>query len=629
MSGRAYFGTLDSRLAGPSFGAFTTTINNLICHGGLGGRHGRTTTPPNMAQPFPYTYYACDCFDSNTTTAKRASQAVAEADEDEDGSTFDPRNPRSNYALYPLEHLLYCEDCQQIRCPRCVIEETLNWYCPSCLFEVPSSVVKSDGNRCTRNCFNCPVCVSPLTVNSLENPDAPSATGGPYILACPYCHWSTVETGIEFDKHTGVHGQLARIANGGKPLPTQKERDKDRERRKELMARQRDSHNMLSPSTESTTSDADRFSSPPSRDDLFSNLAAFYKSQIDAQTPTNPFSTQDLNFSSPSAYSRIMNLYSSTSAKKQKRAKPTPMREAVSELEGLSLYDAGADAAAVERIKRDGWGCTLSQTQKLAQTDPHVHFDNELRPVPTLLCTKRSKRCRSCRHILSKPESKITSTRYKIKILALSHIPRLSIRHLPNNNFSSSVGPTPPSVPSAPAPFNYSGMRSGIATHFLLQLSNPLFDNIRVTLATPSTTPGKVQSRVTILCPQFEVGANTDVWDDALSTSVPSASRGSAADGQIEAGKIWDRGRNWTSVVIEVIPGFLQPIPAIGQAQSEGDDLDEDDDLLEIPIFVRLEFETEANAEERGLGDSRGSKGEKERREEAFWTVVGAGRIVI
>jgi dynactin-4 len=228
---------------------------------------------------------------------------------------------------------------------------------------------------------------------------------------------------------------------------------------------------------------------------------------------------------------------------------------------------------------------------------------------------------------LSKPESKITSTRYKIKILALSHIPRLSIRALPNNNFSSSVGPTPPSASTAQTPFNYSGLRSGIATHFLLQLSNPLFDSIRVTLATPSTTPGKMQSRVTILCPQFEVGANTDVWDDALSTSVPAASRGSAADGQIEAGKIWDRGRNWTSVVIEVIPGFSQPIGGIGQAQSEPEELDEDDDLLEIPIFVRLEFETEANAEERGLGDSRGAKGEKERREEAFWTVVGAGRI--
>lgn len=99
-----------------------------------------------MAQPFPYTYYSCDCYDSKVgpTSGKRASLVP---NDDEDERTFDPRNPRSNYSLYPLEHLLYCEDCRQIRCPRCVIEETLNWFCPSCLFEVPSSTVKSEGNR--------------------------------------------------------------------------------------------------------------------------------------------------------------------------------------------------------------------------------------------------------------------------------------------------------------------------------------------------------------------------------------------------------------------------------------------------------------------------------------------------
>lgn len=100
-----------------------------------------------MSQSFPYTYYSCDCYDTNATTAaaKRTSQPPTAEDEDE--RTFDPRSPRANYSLYPLEHLLYCEDCQQIRCPRCVIEETLNWFCPSCLFEVPSSVIKTDGNR--------------------------------------------------------------------------------------------------------------------------------------------------------------------------------------------------------------------------------------------------------------------------------------------------------------------------------------------------------------------------------------------------------------------------------------------------------------------------------------------------
>ncbi|KAF2845890.1 dynactin-like protein Arp1 p62 subunit RO2 [Plenodomus tracheiphilus IPT5] len=572
-----------------------------------------------MAQAFPYTYYACDCFDSNVVTAaKRASQLLAVAEEDE--RTFDPQGLRSNYALYPLEHLLYCEDCQQIRCPRCVMEETLNWYCPNCLFEVPSSVVKSDGNRCTRNCFNCPVCISPLIVNVLDNPEAPPGAGDRHILACPYCHWSTLETGIEFEKHTGVYAQIARIANGGKPIPTQKERDKERERRKDHEAKSRETR-VLSPPADEPIAATSGSLDPPTRDDLFSNLSAFYKSQLEAQAPSNSlFAAGDVNFSSPSAYTRIMNLYSTTTAKKQKRSKPTPMREAASELEGLSIHDPASDIASIERIKRDGWTATLSPTQKREQINPHVQFEDELRPVPTLLCTRRTKRCRSCRQIVAKPESKITSTRYKIKILALSHIPRISIRALP----ITSTGL--PSTSTQSSPVNYNALRSGVATHFLLTLSNPLFDPIRVTLATSSRTPGRVQSRVTILCPQFDVGKNTDVWDDALSSTVAPERRGSLlnADGQIEAGKVWDKGRNWTTVAIEVVPGFLRSTTGFGAADEE---FDEDDDLLEISIFVRLEFEADVTADERGLGDSRGSKGEKERREEAFWTVVGAGRI--
>ena len=554
-----------------------------------------------MAQAFPYTYYACDCFDSTNARLVR--------DVDEEEITFDPRSPRANYQLYPLEHLLYCEDCQHIRCPRCVLEETLNWYCPSCLFEVPSSVVKSDGNRCNRSCFSCPQCTAPMHTYSL---DSTGDGGPPFILECQCCQWSSVEIGIEFDRGQGISTQLARIANGGKPLPTAKERDKERERRKDLDARRRDGRELLSPSTDSTTTHDQDDDAPPTHDDLFSNLSAFYKSQVDSHTSASPFSSHDINFSSPSAYARIMERYSAPGSKKKQRPKPAPMREAASALEGLRLHDPSNDAQAIERIKKDGWGVTLSPAQKHAQINPNIRLADELRPLATLLCTKRSKRCRSCRQILTKPEAKITSTRYKIKLLALNHIPRLTIRTINTNVL--------PSVPNAPSTsIDYNSLKPGVPAHFLLHLSNPLFDPIKVTLATPSTTPGKVQNRVTILCPDFEVGANTDIWDDALS-SYPPAKRGSLlSDGppQIEAGKVWDRGRNWTSVAVEIVPGFLDA--------PEG--LEEDDDVLEIPIFVRIEYEADVGADERGLGDSRGSKGEKEKREEAFWTVVGLGRV--
>lgn len=107
-----------------------------------------------MAAAFPYTYIACPCTSltssaASSTTQKRSSRQLSANDsaEDKDDTTFNPHDPRANFSLYPYDHLLYCDECHQIRCPRCCSEEIVNWYCPSCLFEVPSSVVKTDGNR--------------------------------------------------------------------------------------------------------------------------------------------------------------------------------------------------------------------------------------------------------------------------------------------------------------------------------------------------------------------------------------------------------------------------------------------------------------------------------------------------
>lgn len=95
-----------------------------------------------MSLSTPYTYIQCPCSDQTVLSSRNAL-----SDPEEDERTFDPKAPRSNYSLYPLEYLLYCEDCQQIRCPRCVTEESVTYYCPNCLFEVPSSNLRSEGNR--------------------------------------------------------------------------------------------------------------------------------------------------------------------------------------------------------------------------------------------------------------------------------------------------------------------------------------------------------------------------------------------------------------------------------------------------------------------------------------------------
>ena len=167
------------------------------------------------------------------------------------------------------------------------------------------------------------------------------------------------------------------------------------------------------------------------------------------------------------------------------------------------------------------------------------------------------------------------------------------------------------------------------ATQFLLTLKNPLFGSpIKVTLATPTHTPGSFSHKVTILCPQFDIGANTDVWVEALGggeadlkPSSKALSTGNLINARsenevtrvAEAGKVWDKGRNWATVVVEVVCAAVDE-----KAKGE-----EDEDLLEIPIFVRVEYEVDVEKDEGGGGE----KGAREKRELAYWTVLGVGKV--
>lgn len=58
-----------------------------------------------------------------------------------------PHLPSSSYSFHPLHNLFFCEECDAIRCNRCVLLEVSGYYCPNCLFEVPSASVRAEKNR--------------------------------------------------------------------------------------------------------------------------------------------------------------------------------------------------------------------------------------------------------------------------------------------------------------------------------------------------------------------------------------------------------------------------------------------------------------------------------------------------
>ena len=569
-----------------------------------------------MALAFPYTHISCPCSDSSRRVlASKQSSRDVELDEEleEEEKTFDPRHPRSAFSLFPPEHLLYCEECHDIKCPRCVTEEIICWYCPSCLFETPSSMVKSEGNRCARNCFNCPICTSQLVTVPIGETKA-----GPFILSCNYCMWSTVDTGITFDKPTNIRGQLDRIANGGKPKQPSKADSTDPSRKSSL-AREPFSPSDVNADVNPLEKDEDTNLDATAR---FNALRSFYKDQITASSTDQgglPGPALNLAYSSPSSIDRLMSLYSNMgnpSAKKS-RQKPHVMREALSKREGLQISSTSAPPPLPDYIDKPT-PSQLAYQHPSYLGNPSAAALSDLRPMPTLLRTKRSKRCAQCKHILMKPEFKPTSTRYRIKLIALNYLPFTTLKPVP---VSGGLGP--------PGPDGITDviLDPGKPSQWIMTLRNPLFENVKVTLGSPSVTPGRHAHRVTILCPQFEIGKNGDVWDDALNNPLNNSSTNSNTTGSGEqiAGKLYDQGRNWVSVVIEIVPALI--------VREAGRPMEEDEDVIEVAIRVRLEWTVseegvegaEKKKSEKALEEA--GEGDDGRKELAYWMVLGVGRV--
>ncbi|KAI7285885.1 hypothetical protein KC345_g1451 [Hortaea werneckii] len=637
-----------------------------------------------MASSFPYTHYACPCTSLTASPPSLSSlnPAVNPTDDaEEDGRTFNPHSARANYALHPLDQLLYCDECDGIRCPKCVSEEVVNWYCPSCLFEVPSSAVRGDGNRCARNCYQCPECTASLAVTAVPHasqsdegdggkylkPDAGAKGEERYLLQCLYCDWSTLDLDLVFHRPTKMTEQLAkhrkaRIANADA--------------------------NANANANEAASLDSPHLQ----HEDGFQKLQAFYQEQLtessDAQGSSAGYGNSA--YGSPANLQRIISLYGGLSADalKKSREKAQPMREARSADEGLSTYpptisatsDEDPDTATLSRLRDLSWDETASPTQRLTHPlNTPARFKSHLWPIATRLRTRKGKRCKTCRQFVSRPDREVSRLKYKIRMPASQHIPRLLFRPLYPPTLPSAVGPG--AVLAGKPDFRLKAedlqpappLAQGITQQYVLTVKNPIFEPVKINLATPAVTPGKVGSRVTILCPSFTVGPAGDVWDEALSSttagaatiaptdasqqsgtgggsggreaalasltgkgSSSTATTGGASTGddkpQPEAGKVWDRTRNSTSIILEITPGFLdgssqprrpsvaptsQALPqpqqqqktAAGEEQEEDDDedADADADILEIPIFVRAEWDEPA--EEGGEGEGQGEKG--------------------
>lgn len=330
-------------------------------------------------------------------------------------------------------------------------------------------------------------------------------------------------------------------------------------------------------------------------------------------------------YSSPSSLQRIMNIYTNPSSSlKRSRQKLTIMREARTRDEGFKVVEPSSGPIL-------DYEETTTSSQRAFQYpsfigNPDALGVSDLKPMPTLMRTKRSKRCAACKHILTRPELKISSARYRIKLIALNYIPYVTVKPLPVS------GGLPPPGPDGADLL----LSAGKPVQFIMTLRNPLFEDVSVGLGSPSVTPGKHGHRVTILCPQFQIGKNSDAWDDALNSNSHNTTGGNnaannnnrgmvnASGGEQIAGKLYDQGRNWVSVVLEIVPATI--------FRRQGEVLEEDEDVIEIPIRVRLEWtvtDEDAMIERRKKDKllEEGEDADDGKRELSYWMVLGIGRV--
>lgn len=478
-----------------------------------------------------------------------------------------------------------------------------------------------------RHCYNCPECAANLSITSIPSsasngahlkPESASRSES-YVLSCSFCEWSSLNVGIKFERSTKITEQLNKALS---------------ERRSKS---QKSDGRALEVDRNDKTAKDPQENAALDHDESFKNLQKFYKEQLsEATDPPNPYSNSPYN--SPANLARIMSLYGGLSynALKKTREKPQPMREAGGLAEGLASFtvDDGhaRDDELLSRMKKFGLDGTTTQAQRLAAPSNYeARATDQLVPTATQLVVRRGKRCRTCRIYLARPDQK-GGFRYKIRLLSANFIPRLTMRPLNAQPPTQTM-----SFQLRPEPIEETKLMPHQTQQYVLTVRNPIFETVKVTLATRATTPGKIASRVTILCPSFTVGPASDRFEDALADSTiggDGSRRGALAsltgsadsDRQPEAGKIWERTRNSTSVILEVVPGALKrraSIVSTSESESVDEELAEDDDILEIPVYVRVEWEALPHAVEA----AHRSRDERVPHELGYWCVLGVGRI--
>lgn len=78
--------------------------------------------------------------------------------------------PQRECSCFRSLHMLYfCPDCKEICCEFCSKQFACFYYCPQCIFEIPSGMACSSRHFCPRNCYLCSDCNIPALISKKKD----------------------------------------------------------------------------------------------------------------------------------------------------------------------------------------------------------------------------------------------------------------------------------------------------------------------------------------------------------------------------------------------------------------------------------------------------------------------------
>lgn len=92
-----------------------------------------------------------------------------------------PHLPSSSHSFHTLPELYFCEECDAVRCNECVSIEVSGYYCPNCLFEVPSASVRAEKNRCVNSLVFQFALLMVIVTDALETVSSAPSVSIPYL----------------------------------------------------------------------------------------------------------------------------------------------------------------------------------------------------------------------------------------------------------------------------------------------------------------------------------------------------------------------------------------------------------------------------------------------------------------